>query len=227
MQERCNSSALAMELYLSYPNHWYAFSIICQTTTRVWPSDCRKLIIMKKMAANLQMTYSKCICSNEKYYIWLKFHWSSLLVVQLTISHDWFSWWHRTGQATNHYLMALCSVTYKVQCRYNTVNFLPNSPKIHPISHLLGWGMGCILWVQTLIYTLPQSLQWCMQYHVILDCIITAPDCMHYYASMSYNVIRTCWAVIYFDMLLCMIESIVHIVWHIDNCLLPTVKPLI
>ena len=26
----------------------------------------------------------------------------------------------------------------------------------------LGQGMRCILWVQTVIYTLPQSMQWCM-----------------------------------------------------------------
>ena len=55
--------------------------------------------------------------------------------------------------------------TYTVQCHYNVVNFLPNPHKIHPIARPLGWGMGCILWVQTVIYALPQSVQWCMQYH--------------------------------------------------------------
>ena len=39
--------------------------------------------------------------------------------------------------------------------------------------------MGCILWVQTVIYTLPQSLQWCLPYHTILDPIIMALDCMY------------------------------------------------
>ena len=50
-------------------------------------------------------------------------------------------------------------------CRYNAVNFLPPSPshKIHPIARPFGPGMECILWIQTLIYTLPQSLKWCIQ----------------------------------------------------------------
>ena len=64
---------------------------------------------------------------------------------------------------------------------YNVVSFLPNSHKIHPIPRQLGWGMGCILCAQNLIYMLLQSLQWCMRlrYHVIiLDCIITALDCI-------------------------------------------------
>ena len=34
-----------------------------------------------------------------------------------------------------------------------------------------------ILRVQTLIYTLPQSLQWCMQYNVIADRVITTLGC--------------------------------------------------
>ena len=38
--------------------------------------------------------------------------------------------------------------------------------------------MWCILWVQTVIHTLPQPLQWRMQYHVILGRVITAPDCI-------------------------------------------------
>ena len=55
-----------------------------------------------------------------------------------------------------------------VLCRYITVNFLPNPYIIHPIVHPDGWAMGCLLWVWTLINNVPQSLQWCMQYHVIL-----------------------------------------------------------
>ena len=36
--------------------------------------------------------------------------------------------------------------------------------------------MGCLLWVQPQIDILPHFPQWCVQYHVILDCIITAFD---------------------------------------------------
>ena len=64
-----------------------------------------------------------------------------------------------------------------VQCRYNAVSFLRIPYKRHPIICWLGWGMGCLLWVQILIDILLQSLQWCIQYNVILDHVITAPDC--------------------------------------------------
>ena len=62
---------------------------------------------------------------------------------------------------------------YTVWCGYNKVNFLPYSQKLHPIACPLGWGMECILWIRTVIYTLPQALQWCMQYHVTLDWVLT------------------------------------------------------
>ena len=38
------------------------------------------------------------------------------------------------------------------------------------------WGVSCT--DQALIDILCQSLSWCMQYHVILDCVISAPDCI-------------------------------------------------
>ena len=65
-----------------------------------------------------------------------------------------------------------------MQRHYNPVNCLLNLHKIHPIAPPLGCGMECILWVQTLRYTLPGSLQWCMQYHVISDHAIIALNCI-------------------------------------------------
>ena len=65
------------------------------------------------------------------------------------------------------------------RCRFNVDNSFPNplTHKIHPIVRLLGWGMECILWVQTNydLYSasVTDSLQRCRQYHIILDCIIT------------------------------------------------------
>ena len=38
--------------------------------------------------------------------------------------------------------------------------------------------MGCILWIQILIYIVLQVLSWCMQYHAILDCIIMTLHCI-------------------------------------------------
>ena len=47
-----------------------------------------------------------------------------------------------------------------VQCGAinNVVTFLPKSYKIYSIAHPSGRAMGCILWVETLIYTYPQAL---------------------------------------------------------------------
>ena len=64
-----------------------------------------------------------------------------------------------------------------VQCRYNAVDFLQIHHKRHPIARPLGRGMGCLLLIGIYIQILPQSLQWCVQYHVILDRVITALDC--------------------------------------------------
>ena len=75
-----------------------------------------------------------------------------------------------------------------VRCYYKVVNFLPNPRKIHPIVCPSGWAMGCILWVQIVIYTLPQSLQWCMQYHVILDHAIMALDCTKYFIPQKPSI---------------------------------------
>ena len=81
-----------------------------------------------------------------------------------------------------------------VQCSYNAVNFHPNPHEIHPIAGPLWRGMRCILWFQTVIYTLPHSLQWCMRYHIILDHVIpaltTAMYAMSYYTGTCYNGTR-------------------------------------
>ena len=61
-------------------------------------------------------------------------------------------------QLTRRYFVVIQLQTI-VQCHYNMVNFLSNPHKIHPIARPLGQGMECILWVETRIYTLSQSLQ--------------------------------------------------------------------
>ena len=60
-----------------------------------------------------------------------------------------------------------------VRCRYNAVNFLTSIHKRHPIARPSGWGMGCLLWIQRLINSLSQFLQWFMQYLTMLDRVIT------------------------------------------------------
>ena len=44
------------------------------------------------------------------------------------------------------------------------------------IARALRWDIGCILGIQILVYVILLPLQWWMQYHVILDFVITAPD---------------------------------------------------
>ena len=58
---------------------------------------------------------------------------------------------------------------YTVWCHYNGVNFFLIHHKRHAIACLLRRDMGCLLCIQTLLYILPPSLQWCMQYPVILN----------------------------------------------------------
>ena len=71
-----------------------------------------------------------------------------------------------------------------VGSRKNAVNILTNPHNIHPIARPLGRGMGCILWIQTVIHTLPQSLQWVVKYNRILDRVITTLDCISIIKNM-------------------------------------------
>ena len=52
--------------------------------------------------------------------------------------------------------------------RFEVVNFRP-----------WGRGMGCLLWVLSLIYILIRSLFCCMYCRIILAPVITAPDCIY------------------------------------------------
>ena len=61
--------------------------------------------------------------------------------------------------------------------------FSTNHHKIRPIARPLGRGMRCFLCIQTLIYILPQYLQWCMKYPVIFDRVITATKCIYYHVT--------------------------------------------
>ena len=63
--------------------------------------------------------------------------------------------------------------------RYDNEYILQNPHKRHPIAHPLGWALGCLLWTQILICFLLQLLQWCIQYHAILDRIIMALECIY------------------------------------------------
>ena len=76
-----------------------------------------------------------------------------------------------------------------VQCHHKAVNFLQNIYKRHPIARPSGRGMWCLLWVQPLIDILPHFLQWCVQYHVILDHVITALDCIAKIIAFLFQIL--------------------------------------
>ena len=65
-----------------------------------------------------------------------------------------------------------------VWCSYNTVSFIQNSQNRCFIPCLAGWGMGCLLWVWSLIYVLLLSSQCHMCYHDKLDHVIMALYCI-------------------------------------------------
>ena len=60
-----------------------------------------------KMAAFSQTTLSNAFSWMKMYKFRLRFHWSLLLRVQLTIFQHWFWYWLGANQATTHYLNQL------------------------------------------------------------------------------------------------------------------------
>ena len=75
---------------------------------------------------------------------------------------------------------ALCSVVL-LWC----VSCLPNPHNRHSIAHPWGWGIGCLLWIQTSVCVLPQSLYYVYNiYHYIGLC---------YNDTQLYIYVLTCW----------------------------------
>ena len=92
-----------------------------------------------------------------------------------------WGWWFETPPCSLWRHCNGCAGMITVWCHYNMVNFLTKFHKRHPIAHLLGWGMACLLWVQHLIDILPQFLKLFMQYLAALDPIVTALDFIWYH----------------------------------------------
>ena len=117
---------------------------------------------------------------NENWYVQCSVWWRRLsLEISLAILNSAI-WLAKHSQIIN-----------TLECRYNVVSFLKTPHKRHPIACPLGQDMGCLLWIEPLIYILSQSVQWCMQYHLILDCVIMAPDCSY---ETSKELCLTWWS---------------------------------
>ena len=80
---------------------------------------------------------------------------------------------------------------HRVRCRYSVVNFLQNLFKRHNHSSPIRvkYGVGFFFWGggQTVIYFLPESLQWCMQYHVVSGRIIMSSYWAYLLSSSKYE----------------------------------------
>ena len=116
--------------------------------------------------------------------------WNWHIGVEVWVVFYVFKMWSINQCFTFHAFDIAVLYAYTVRCHYgtalymhtrrcyNAISFLQNFHKRCPIAHPLGRAMRCLLWVQALIHILPHSLQWCMQYHVILYRFMMASDCI-------------------------------------------------
>ena len=70
-------------------------------------------------------------------------------------------------------------------------DMMTNFHERHPIARSSGRGMGCFLWVQLLIDILPQFLQWCVHFDVILDRVKTALQCNIIFCCQMQEIMMT------------------------------------
>ena len=108
------------------------------------------------------------------------------------------------------HLQILClSYPYTVWCHYNAVSFLQNPHKVHPHKLPMRVRYGVSLMSLNSYYILLKSLQCFMQYHVILDRVIMAPDCIFNKIICCYSHDWNLWFYFY-------IEYAIHFCqWHI------------
>ena len=100
--------------------------------------------------------------------------------VQWVLRHQWHDLGalkHNRSNCMPNFLL-LCQLYYSVVPFITWSDFSQIFTKDDPIAHPLGRAMGCLLWVQTLIDVLNPFLQWRVKYHVILDRVIMALDCI-------------------------------------------------
>ena len=113
---------------------------------------------------------------------------------------------------------------YTVRYDYKATIFLQNPYDKYPIAYPWWWDMGCILWVLTLIYVRLQSLLCCIQNHIVLDRVMTVPDCNHgnSFSNIQYipRNMHTVFALLCFVVVIhCLIvpypSGLLH--WHCGN----------
>ena len=86
----------------------------------------------------------------------------------LCVNRQWVITWTNDDMFTDVYMhrqgpLLLTWINFNpsidtLRCHYNVINFLQNPHQRHSIAHTLGRDMGWLLWFQTLLYILPQSM---------------------------------------------------------------------
>ena len=132
------------------------------------------------MGMTLKQQFSNTLHQFDFSAIYMKLTSEERVLTRLIISQHWDRLMAWCSQATSHYLN---QCWHRSMSPYGVTNnelkwscCFQNPHKRHLIAGLLGWAMRCPLWVSYMIYILPQSLQWCVQYCVILDNITNAHD---------------------------------------------------
>ena len=94
-------------------------------------------------------------------------------------------WLDENGALRRHaafipFSMGKMHPTHTIFCQIpcDAVYIHKNIHKAHPIARPLGQGIGCLLWIQPLMYVLPQSLSCHVQIHVMLDRAMKVLDCI-------------------------------------------------
>ena len=135
VQERHNSSALAMELCLSCTD-----PSICDYCTWCTENTCTEPLIfwLSRMSQDnaRQAPHSSILIEHDPPVIP---YWAEDNTRSCNQSPTY--WWN------------------PVRCCYNAVSLLQNPHKRHSIARPWGRGMGCLLWFQNLIHFLPLSSQ--------------------------------------------------------------------
>ena len=117
-------------------------------------------------------------------YLWGCIIWHSWFCVRIPVGGQVIRWdaWKGLGVWRQEKRHNLYNISHEI-CMWISVvqhysQISPNPHNRHSISCPLGWDMGCVLWVQTLIYILPLLLYLCLQYHAILVFIIMPHNCI-------------------------------------------------
>ena len=90
--------------------------------------------VRDRMAAIFQTTFSNWFSGMKLCEFRLKFHWSLLVRVKLTIFQHWFRWWIGADQAPSHYLNQWWLVYWRIYASLglNELKWIANWHEISP-----------------------------------------------------------------------------------------------